>query len=479
MKLNKFTNKNNPLDKYFFGNLIDESNLIVKQFFFHNFIYENKIYNRFLLYFFYSSSLSFFILPRFSLEIINQKIKLNFILSLILFKIYQIFKIFKSIFFFLLVIVKSLTKKKMILKNDVLFVNVVRKLLPSKDHGFDMVSSILRNDEKDNYKVHSDLKYNDESITIKRLDIFHVNKLTNLIRFFSHFFVLLIISVLSLFNGKWYLSLLFEEALKKKIIDLTDKDYLPEKIYFNQTSFIYRPMWSYNKNQIKFETAMIMFGLNIYKNNVNEIFFKLMNWPEYFLWSINHKNKLSQILDTPFKYKICDYIGFNDTKDFLKKEIDVIIFDDEPFRNWYNTSYLKYEDHWNEENCLNYLKDLIEVFSKKNLKIAIKLKKFNIKKTTKKYLKLINDNKFNLIFIDPKYSSIEIVRKVKLVISFPFSSTALLAKKQNIDTIYYFPLRLENKPLIDEDIKIIEGKKELLNYLDKIKFIMAKDKNEN
>jgi polysaccharide biosynthesis PFTS motif protein len=147
----------------------------------------------------------------------------------------------------------------------------------------------------------------------------------------------------------------------------------------------------------------------------------------------------------------------------------VIIFDDEPFRNWYSTSYLKYEDHWNEENCFDYLSDLIEVFSKKNFKIAIKLKKFNTKKTTKKYLKFINDNKFNLIFIDPKFSSIEIVRKVKLVISFPFSSTALLAKKQNIDSIYYFPLKLENKPLFDEDIKIIEGKKELLNYLHKIK----------
>ena len=396
-----------------------------------------------------------------------------------LFKIYQIFKIFKTICFFLLVIIKSLIKKKIILKNDVLFMNVVGKLLPSKDHGFDMVSSILRNDKKEGYKVYSDFKDIDLSIKKNHIDLFYIKKFTNLLSFCSHFFVLLSISVLSLFNGKWYLSLLFEEALKKKIIDLTDKDYLPHKIYFNQTSFIYRPMWAYNRKETKFEIAMIMFGLNIYKNNVNQIFFKLMNWPEYFLWSINHKNILSQILNFPFKYKICDYIGFNDTKDFLDKKIDVIIFDDEPFRNWYSTSYLKYDDHWNEKNCLDYLKDLIEVFSKKNLKIAIKLKKFNTKKTTKKYLKFINDNKFNFIFIDPKFSSIEVIRKAKLVISFPFSSTALLAKKQNIDSIYYFPSILENKPLIDENIKIIEGKQELLKYFDKLKLSVEKDVNEN
>ena len=47
-------------------------------------------------------------------------------------------------------------------------------------------------------------------------------------------------------------------------------------------------------------------------------------------------------------------------------------------------------------------------------------------------------------------------KKVKLVVSYPFSTTALIAKKQNIESIYYFPSKLKNKPLVDEDIKILE-----------------------
>ena len=171
-------------------------------------------------------------------------------------------------------------------------------------------------------------------------------------------------------------ALLLEEALKK-IIDLTDKEFLINKIYFNQTSFIYRPMWIYNKNRKIFDVAIIMFALNIYKVMQMKVF-TLMNC-RIFFWSNNHKNKLSQILNYSFKYTICDYIGFNDTKNSFDKKIEVIIFDDEPQRSWYKTSYIKYDDHWNEEDCLNYLKDLIGFF-KKEIKVGIKLKKFNIQK---------------------------------------------------------------------------------------------------
>ena len=52
MKKKIFINKKNILDTYFFGELIDESNLIIKQYFFQSLIYENKIFSKFLLYFF-------------------------------------------------------------------------------------------------------------------------------------------------------------------------------------------------------------------------------------------------------------------------------------------------------------------------------------------------------------------------------------------------------------------------------------------
>ena len=110
MKKKIFINKKNILDTYFFGELIDESNLIIKQYFFHSFIYENKVFNKFVLYFFVFEKWSFFILPSFALRIIKNKIDINFLTSQLLFKLYEIYKISKGIYFFIKVVIKSFIK---------------------------------------------------------------------------------------------------------------------------------------------------------------------------------------------------------------------------------------------------------------------------------------------------------------------------------------------------------------------------------
>ena len=77
-----------------------------------------------------------------------------------------------SIFPFLLIIVKSLYPKKQVLKNGVLFFNAVKKLFPYKNPGFDMISSILRNDNKEDHTFYSDLKSSDLSVEKTILDRF-------------------------------------------------------------------------------------------------------------------------------------------------------------------------------------------------------------------------------------------------------------------------------------------------------------------
>lgn len=470
MNQKKFSDEKSFLDIYFFKDLLKDSNQIINQYFFYTFIYENKIFNRFLLFFFYKQKGSFFILPSFALKIIKKRIDISIIISLVLFKFYQIFKISKGFYFFFKVLINSFFgKRKKNISTSVFFINVIEKLLPSKTNGYDMVSSIIRNDEKkfSNYDIYSDFENKNELSLVKNLNLFILHDLKSLSKFLMNFFILFVISIFSLFSKKWYISLLFEESLKKLLIEYKTENYLSKKIYFNQTSFIYRPMWTYVNVTKKFDIAMIMFGSNIYKNEINEKFYKLMNWPEYFVWSENFQNKLIETLDYKFRSTICDYIGFNDTNKILKDEIDVIIFDDEPFREWYGTSLTRYEDHLTEKISLDFLYDINDVFCDKNFKIAIKLKKFNTKKTIKKYLRVFKNSNLKFLFIEPDFSAIEIVKKSKLVISFPFSSTAILAKKQNKKSIYYYPSKIKNEPWINEEIKIIEGKNKLLDWINK------------
>ena len=175
------------------------------------------------------------------------------------------------------------------------------------------------------------------------------------------------------------------------------------------------------------------------------------------------------MLSNKFNTIICDYIGFNDTDKILKKKFDIVIFDDEPFRHWHQTYLLKFNDHWNERMCIKFITDLLNIFKNKNLKISIKLKKNNLIKTSKKYLNLFKNNK-TFEFIDPSYSAHDLILSSRAVISFPFSSTACLAQKLNKLCVYYYPLRLNNKPWVDDGIKILENQDQLKKWLEENNF---------
>jgi polysaccharide biosynthesis PFTS motif protein len=468
-------NKNSRIDQFFFYHDIKIANLIIKQFFSHSFVYENKFFSR--LFLLYNNMFSaIFPLPLFALKSLKRnKIKINYLLSLTLFKFYQIYKITIGIKFAIQVILKSLlllrSSKRENLSNSVYFINIIEKFLPSKKNGSDLVSSILNNDtyKFSNSKIFCDCKKKTKANKIEFLDLFVLNSFVLILIYFYKFIGLFIFSLLSLITNKWYISILFEEKLKQSLIKLKNNNDLPKKIYFNQTSFIYRPLWTYLDKKKKFNVSMILFGANIYEESSAEVFFSTMTWPHYFVWSKNWEEKLKKILYFNFNVTVCDYIGFNDTKKKITEKFDVMIFDDEPFRDWYQSYLLRNNDHWNTPSCIKYINDLKKIFEEKNLVVAFKSKKFNKVKTPKKYFKLF-DNKQNFRILSPEYSAHDLINSSKLIISFPFSSTAILAKKLNKESVYYFPDKINNKPWINENIKIVEGYQQLKKYIDEMVF---------
>jgi polysaccharide biosynthesis PFTS motif protein len=469
-------------DSFFFKENIEKKNQIIKQYFFSHFIFENKIFSRSLLYFCNINKPGIFLLPVFALKVLkNNNVKINYLLSVIFFKLYELLKLLKSFFFFLKIIYKSIYQflfSKNYINRGLYFFNTVEKILPSKKNGCDMITSIIRNENLNNINkksIYSDCKKKYKNINdVDFFDIHILYDFRSTLIFFFQFLILFIYGILSFFSNKWYISFLLEEKIRQILINLANKKNLPSKIYFNQTSFIYRPMWTYENYKKKFEISMILYSSNYYDSEFYNFFLELMNWPEYFVSSRNYKSKLEQILNYKFNTVICDYIGWNDTDKILKKKFDITIFDDEPFRIWYQTTFLVFDDHRTEAMCTKFITDLLNTLKNKNLKISIKLKKNNLNKTPKKYLKLFNNNK-NFEFIDPSYPAHDLILSSRAVISFPFSSTACLAKKLNKPCVYYYPLKLNNKPWVDDGIKILQNQDQLTKWLEENNFL---NKNE-
>ena len=467
----KFIKNPGFFEKVFFKNINVDLNLVIKQYVISNLFFENKNFGKFMLFFLGIKKPFAYFFPVQLLRKLKKYYKINTFLSLILFKIYELKEFLKGIYFFLNIIIKSsigiFTNKKKI-RNYIYFCNTLEKLLPKKENGFDMITSVIKNEkftskEFDFFHDFEDSKK--QFLNIQYKNIFILDSFTKIYFFFINGIKLLGISFISIFLNKWYFSLLIRETLKKSIIEI-NKDQLAKKYFFNFTYYIYRPLWTYSAEKHNSEISMIFQATNFYQRNIlNKNYLYLMNWPEYQVWNESQKNYFTKILNGNYKFKVCDYIDFNDGNNILREKYDLVIFDDPPYRELFSAFFLKFYDHWNINGCYNFIHDIHNVCKKLQIKACIKQKKKSDHLVPKKYTKLIKEISKYIDLIDPEFSPRELIENSDLVISFPYSTTNTLAEKLSKKNTFYYSGYLSNKWLFDDGKKVITNTKELEEWI--------------
>ena len=190
------------------------------------------------------------------------------------------------------------------------------------------------------------------------------------------------------------------------------------------------------------------------------------------LWSELHKQLLEkQCKDT--KFNLVSPIYYIDN---IEKEIEdenyLAVFDLVPYRPFFEASF--YQNHNFYISYLNlrkYLEDIMEVTAEKRILIGFKPSKnilngdkAKFDQRYKYFLKKNINNRFK--FYSNDISPYKLIEKSKCVISYPWTSTAVIAKKMGKPSIFYDPTE---KLSIDDrgkhDIKFIQNKNELKSYI--------------
>ena len=317
------------LEKFFFKNINTDINLVIKQYVIANLFFENKNFGKSVLFFSGVNRSMIYYFPIQLLEKLKKNYKINIFLSLLLFKIYEIKENLKGIYFFINTILKSLNcvfKKKNNPKKYIYFCNTLEKLLPKKENGFDMITSVIKNEKisTEEFELFHDFREDGKQfLNIKYKNIFILDRISKIFLFFIIGIKLILISFIGIFFNKWYFSLLIREMLKKSIIEI-NSDQLAKKYFFNFTYYIYRPLWTYAAEKNNSEISMIFQATNFYQKNVhNRNYLYLMSWPEYQVWNDHQKNYFNKILNGKCKFKVCKYIDFNDSKKKLNEKYDL------------------------------------------------------------------------------------------------------------------------------------------------------------
>jgi polysaccharide biosynthesis PFTS motif protein len=114
-----------------------------------------------------------------------------------------------------------------------------------------------------------------------------------------------------------------------------------------------------------------------------------------------------------------------------------------------------------------FLHDVYNVTKANNFTMVLKRKRNIGKLVNSKYQILINklENLPNFVTIDSDISALRLIEKTSVIISIPFTSTAIIAKEMGKVSIYYDPTgEIQKDDRAAHGIPVISGISELTNW---------------
>jgi polysaccharide biosynthesis PFTS motif protein len=303
---------------------------------------------------------------------------------------------------------------------------------------------------------------------------------SRLINFIGWAIYAVIYSIFELFQGRWWSALLLSEASKASVVRYSNNNKLASNYFFQNSVTFYRPMWTYEAENRGSQITSYFYSISEefkLPKGYEPIssYWELMNWPIYLVWDKYQENFIRQNVQKFSLIKIVGPIPISDSPRKMPAipNNSAAIFDIQPIRSSSHFGFSTMSDlgYPNHNVQLKFIEDIYSVLSSFNLFSVHKRKRSDDSRTIKKYkatLDKLSDNK-NFISIDPSISAARVIENCQIVISMPFTSTAIIGEFFGKPSIYYDPVGAVQKDDVGaHGIPIISGKEELKAWLSSI-----------
>jgi polysaccharide biosynthesis PFTS motif protein len=397
----------------------------------------------------------------------NRGINISVFNSNLKYKLFILTRFSFGLFYFLKMLfigLNNIFKSNKTITNYIYFDNLSKNNISDSEYNYDIIHWYDKNYKKNNsysYYLHSVPEYkkvisfNKKKIIYNSSPIPEIINFKILLKFIFYFILFFFTSIFDLFKGKYFTPLLFLEHLKSKIISLQKKEYLANEYLFNNSGILYRPLWTYVA-----ENRGVLITLYFYSTNCEPLvlnnmspqishLYNLLNWPNYLVWD---QEQCDFIKKKSFFYKNINIVGpiwFSSKITNMPKLPNnfILVFDVQPVRDFYYQTLGLNFNYYTPEICNQFLSDIFEVFKNLNFDIVHKRKRNIGNLVHYKYINLLKN-----LQLDSSYTSIdadvapqELIPLSKCVISMPYTSTAIIAKKLDKISIYYDPTNMLNE----------------------------------
>ncbi|MFL0162060.1 polysaccharide biosynthesis PFTS motif protein [Aquirufa salirivi] len=281
-----------------------------------------------------------------------------------------------------------------------------------------------------------------------------------------------ILAIFDLIRGRYWHALLLGESIRSFHFRLLNPVQISSDYLFHNSGYLYRPIWTYDAEKFGSRILFYFYSTNIERfkephgYDIQPYSWSLISWSKYLVWDEYQADFVNRNTNRINNIEIVGPINFSDSS-IGKVEIpnhSILVFDVQPHRDSKYQILGVVPEYFIPSVVNQFLEDIFWVSNKYGFFMVLKRKREIGNLLNKKYSSLIHrlQKSDNFISIDPNLAAKYLIKKVEVVISLPFTSTALIARDEGKLSIFYDPSGIIQKDdRAAHGIKVISGKAEL------------------
>jgi polysaccharide biosynthesis PFTS motif protein len=320
-----------------------------------------------------------------------------------------------------------------------------------------------------------------EYLIVSRLTFPRINNLKRYLFFFLKGIRALFVAIIGVLQGKWWYGYLYNESIHLHYCQAIQRESLAENYFFNNSNWFYKPLWTYDVEKRDSIVTLYHYSTN-YTNqlfsefidiDIKDIYgIEIMKWKNIIVWDKDQMDFLKKYAPIAH-YTIVGSLDFSDCDKLLpipKQGYNIAIFDVASRRTILYTSLGQaLEPYYFTELGLQFFADIKLIMNDSNINLLWKSKRHVSRESVSsgyitKRDAIINNS---FIIVDSEISARRLIEKCDAVISMPFTSTAIIAKKLGKPSVYYDALSLIQSNE-SHGIPVLKNKNELENWFNSL-----------
>lgn len=280
------------------------------------------------------------------------------------------------------------------------------------------------------------------------------------------------LALIDFFRGRYMHALIFGEACNSAVVRKVTLSKLSKDYLFHNSGWIFRPLWTYDAEA---RGSRILFyfystGVENFKPangfGIQPYSWQIITWPNYLVWDQYQSDFIKRAVGENSNISIVGPIWFEDTDVPLPPlpPEPVVVFDVQPHRDAIYQMHVVSPEYIVPRVVNNYISDIHDVVRLYGKSVVLKRKRHAGNLLNKEYKAFVDRISINDDFIlaEPDLSAQKLIEHAGIVISFPFTSTAIIAQRQGKPSFYYDPSGIIQKDdRAAHGIEIVSGIKEL------------------